>query len=226
LIMPVSVIVPTLDEEETIEETLRALREMRPHQIIVVDGGSRDATCSLTGAADLLVHSPRGRAVQMNHGAAQATGDVLLFLHADCSLEAGAFEDAERCLTEHSVAAGCFSMRVQSSGFWFRAIDYCATARVRLTGLAYGDQGLFVRRALFDRLGGFPPLGLMEDLFLSRALRRLGRIVVSPRRIFVSPRRWQQIGVVRQTLNNWALTALAATGIHPNGLARYYPPIR
>jgi rSAM/selenodomain-associated transferase 2 len=189
----------------------------------VADGGSTDTTCRLAREADLLVHGPRGRAAQMNLGAAHATGDMLLFLHADCSLEAGGLNGAERLLTKRGVAAGCFRMRVRARGLLYRSIDACATARVRLTGLVYGDQGLFLRRELFERLGGFPRLRLMEDLFFSRQLRRHGRIVVAPQRIFVSPRRWQQAGPIRQSVRNWTLTALAAAGMHPDRLAAFYP---
>ncbi len=225
--MSVSVIIPTWNEESCLAETLLLLRQQQPQQIIVVDGGSSDATCRIAAtAADLLLHSPRGRAVQMNLGAGHAHGDVLLFLHADCLLEPGALEQAQHCLEEKGVAAGCFKMEIRSRGFLYRAIAFCATARVRLTGLVYGDQGLFVRRSLFDRLGGFPPLRLMEDLFFSRQLRRQGRIVVAPRRIFVSPRRWQRSGIIRQTLRNWSLTALAACGVHPDTLAAFYPAER
>jgi rSAM/selenodomain-associated transferase 2 len=221
----VSVIIPALNEEATLSQTLRALRVQRPHQIIVVDGGSSDATCRLAADADLLLHAPRGRALQMNLGAARATGDVLLFLHADCSLEAGGLAEAERWL-QRGIAAGCFRMRVRAGGWLYRSIDACATARVQLTGLIYGDQGLFVRRDLFERLGGFPPLRLMEDLFFSRQLKREGRIIVGRSRIYVSPRRWQRAGLIRQTLRNWTLTALAAGGIHPDRLAAFYPAVR
>jgi rSAM/selenodomain-associated transferase 2 len=224
--MPVSVIIPTLNEESCLGETLRRLREEKPHEVLVVDGGSTDATCQVATAADHLLHGSRGRAAQMNQGAAQATGDVLLFLHADCSLEAGALEAAQRFLARRDVAAGCFRMTVESPGWVYRLIDAAATARVRLTGLIYGDQGFFVRRDQFQRAGGFPPLRLMEDVFLSLALRRRGRMVVAPRRIFVSPRRWKHHGVIRQTLRNWALTALAAGGVHPDRLAAYYPVVR
>lgn len=224
--MSVSVIIPTLNEESCLAETLRLLRQQRPHEIIVADGGSGDATCRLAAAADRLVDGPRGRAVQMNRGAACATGDVLLFLHADCSLEPGALDSAERWLRRRGVAAGCFRMTVRTRGLLFRSLDACATARVRLTGLAYGDQGLFLRRELFERLGGFPNLRMMEDLFFSRELRRHGRIVVAPQRIYVSPRRWQRTGLLRQTLRNWTLTALAAAGLHPDRLAVLYPEVR
>jgi len=221
----VSVIVPTLNEASCIAETLRRLRAQQPAQIIVVDGGSSDETCELARPADLVLRGPRGRAAQMNLGATHAVGNVLLFLHADCWLEAGALAEAERCLSARTAAA-CFTMQVAAPGWYYRSIDGCATARVRLTGLVYGDQGLLVRRERFLHVGGFPTLGLMEDLFISRALRRTGRIIVLPRRIYVSPRRWQQTGVLRQTLRNWTLTALASGGVHPNRLAAFYPEVR
>jgi rSAM/selenodomain-associated transferase 2 len=222
----VSVIIPTLNEEACLGEALSLLRQHRPREIIVVDGGSRDATCHLAAPADLLLHGPRGRAAQMNLGAAHATGDVLLFLHADCALEKGALEDVECLLKRREVAAGCLTMSVRACGWLFRCIERCATLRVRLTGLVFGDQGLFLRRDVFKSLGGFPPLSFMEDLFLSQKLRRHGRILVSPRRIFVSPRRWQRHGLVRQSLENWLLTGLAAAGIHPDRLAVFYPDVR
>lgn len=225
--MSVSVIIPTLNEASCLAETLHRLREQRPHEILVVDGGSTDETATIAAAgADRLLVGPRGRAAQMNHGAANATGDVLLFLHADCTLEAGALRAAESGLRRRGVVAGCFRMVVTCKGLLYRLIDGCATARVLLTGLVYGDQGLFVERSRFLCLGGFPPLRLMEDVFISKRLRRQGRIVVLPQRIFVSPRRWQRQGVLRQTLRNWALTALAMAGVHPDRLAALYPVVR
>jgi len=224
--MSVSVIIPTLDEEHALGDTLVLLRQHQLQEILVVDGGSSDATCRLAAQADLLLHSSPGRAEQMNLGAAHAQGDVLLFLHADCSLEPGALGAAEELLSRPGVAAGCFRMTVRAHGWLYRLIDVCATARVRLTGLMYGDQGLFIRRRKFEELGGFPSLRFMEDLFFSQKLRKNGRMVVAPKRIFVSPRRWQQHGLIRQTLRNWTLTALAASGIHPDRLARLYPAVR
>jgi rSAM/selenodomain-associated transferase 2 len=224
--MAISVIIPTLNEAAYIAQTLRSVRAEKPREILVVDGGSSDATCELAREADRVLHGPRGRAFQMNLGAEHAAGDVLLFLHADCTLEPGALHAAEKCLGRRAVVAGCFRMTVTAPGPAYRLLDACATARVRLTGLIYGDQGLFVERQCFERIGGFPPLSLMEDLFFSAKLRRQGRVFVVPRRIFVSPRRWQQRGIVRQTLRNWALTALAAAGVSPNRLAAFYPMVR
>ena len=222
----ISVIIPTLNEEHWLAQTLRLLRTQRPHQIIVVDGGSVDGTLQAAADADLVLQGTRGRAAQMNAGAARARGDVLLFLHADCSLETGALTETERLLGRQKTIAGCFRMTVRAHSWLYRAIEACATARVRLTGIIYGDQGLFLRRKYFERLGGFPALRLMEDLFFSKQLRRHGRIAVAKKRIFVSPRRWQRAGLVRQTLRNWTLTALAAGGIHPDRLATFYPVLR
>jgi rSAM/selenodomain-associated transferase 2 len=224
--MPVSVVIPTLNEESGLVETLTLLRQERPHEVIVVDGGSTDGTCRAAAAADRLLQGPRGRARQMNLGAAHATGDVLLFLHADCSLEVGALAEAEQLLAKRGVSAGCFRMTVRAHGWRYAPINWCATARVRLTGLVYGDQGLFLMRKRFTNLGGFPRVALLEDVYFSRVLRRHGRIVVSSRRIFVSPRRWQRVGLIRQTLRNWALTGLAAGGVHPDRLATFYPAVR
>src|SRR5258707_155670 len=159
--MSVSVIIPTLNEESCLAESLRQLRMQKPHEIIVVDGGSNDATCSRAGAADHLLHGPRGRANQMNLGAVHASGDVLLFLHADCHLESGALAEAEACLRRRRVVAGCFRMAVDAPGLIYRWIDQFAKIRVSLTGLVYGDQGLFVLRARFHTLGGFPSVRLM-----------------------------------------------------------------
>jgi hypothetical protein len=132
----------------------------------------------------------------------------------------------ERHIACGSIVAGCFTMRVRADGAVYRCIDACASARVRCTGLMYGDQGLFLRRRDFQRLGGFPPLEFMEDVFISRTLRRMGSIVVARSRVFVSPRRWQRTGLIRQTLRNWTLTALAAAGMHPDRLATHYPMVR
>jgi rSAM/selenodomain-associated transferase 2 len=224
--MSISVIIPALNEATAIGACLRSLRPQRPHQLLVVDGGSTDGTVAAAAEADAVLSSARGRARQMNAGAARATGDVLLFLHADCTLQTGALTEVARLLAQPDIIAGCFTMAVRADGMLYRSIDACASARVRLTGLVYGDQGLFLRQCDFERLGGFPPLRLMEDVFFSRTLSRAGRIVVARSRIFVSPRRWQKTGLIRQTLRNWTLTALAAGGIHPDRLAAYYPQVR
>jgi len=221
-----SIIIPTWNEEVALPVTLAALRRDFDGEILVVDGGSTDRTRVVASLADRVLVAPPSRASQMNFGAREASGDILLFLHADCTLESGALEEALRHLRRPDVAAGCFQMSIPQPDRLYRSIEACATARVRLFGIIYGDQGFYLRRETFERAGGFPNLRLMEDIFLSLRLRRIGRIAVANKRIFVSARRWQRTGIVRQTLRNWALTALAAAGVHPNRLARYYPSIR
>jgi rSAM/selenodomain-associated transferase 2 len=224
--MSVSIIIPTLNEASCIAATIANLREQQPLEIIVVNGGSRDGTVELARGADQVLSVAPGRAAQMNAGAAAARGDHLLFWHADCKLQAGGLAALGCALRRPNVIAGCFSMRIDAEGVLYRAIDGCATARVRWTGIVYGDQGLFVRRADFVRLGGFPAVRFMEDVLISRRLRREGRVIVLPERIVVSPRRWQRVGIVRQTLRNWTLTGLALAGVSPDRLASHYPAVR
>ena len=224
--MAVSIIIPALNEAGCLAGTLQSLRRQSPAEIIVVDGGSSDGTLAAAQGADQILVAPPGRAAQMNAGAAKACGDILLFLHADCTLEDGAVAAVQRCLRVPNIAACCFHMHVTASGWAFRAIDSCATARVRLTGIVYGDQGLALRRDDFVRLGGFPQLRFMEDVMFSLRLRPEGKVVVLPQKVYVSPRRWQKVGLLRQTLRNWALTALAAAGVHPDALARFYANVR
>jgi len=219
-------VIPTLNEAACIAGTVQSLRRQRPGEIIVVDGGSDDDTIALARDADLVLTTSPGRATQMNAGAMRARGDGLLFLHADCTLEDHSLAAAVVLLRKKSIIAGCFAMRVQANGWTYRIIDGCASARVRLTSMIYGDQGLFLRRADFERLGGFPNVSFMEDVEFSKRLRREGRVAVLPQRIFVSPRRWQKTGVVRQTLRNWTLTALALGGLSPDRLARFYSNVR
>lgn len=224
--MSVSIIIPTLNEAGGIAETIRGLRKQKPREIIVVDGGSSDGTTEQAREADCVLRAEPGRACQMNAGAAAARWDYLLFLHADCRLESGAIGAIERTLARPATLAGCFSMCIEGDGWGFRTIDACATARVRWTGVVYGDQGLFLRRNDFQRLGGFPTIRFMEDVFFSRRLARRGRVVVLKQKIYVSPRRWQKIGLAPQTLRNWTLTALALAGVAPDRLANYYPNVR
>jgi rSAM/selenodomain-associated transferase 2 len=224
--MAVSVIIPTLNEEGCIAQTVRELRMQKPHEIIVSDGGSTDGTLRAAAGSDCFVESQRGRALQMNNGARRATGDVLLFLHADCRLEAGALSAAEACIRRGRCVAGCFTMRVDAPGALFRLIDFAAGVRVRSTGLIYGDQGLFLRRDLFEQLGGFPRVPILEDVHFSRTLRARGRAAITCKRIWVSPRRWRRTGIVRQTIRNWTILGLAAAGALPDRLASWYPEIR
>lgn len=224
----VAVIIPTLNEAATIVGCLRSLAEQGADEVVVADAESPDGTADLAAEAGArVVRSPRGRGVQQNRGAAAVEGDLLVFLHADCKLDRGAI-DAARGNARRSprVPAWCFRMRVDGEDRGFRSIDAAAHLRAGVLGYPYGDQGLVIPRWAFERVGGFPEVPLMEDVFIARRLRRLGRIGLLPARIVVSPRRWRRHGIVGQSLRNWALTVAAAAGVAPEVLARFYPIVR
>jgi rSAM/selenodomain-associated transferase 2 len=226
LLVSISVVIPTLNEAERIGPLIAATREVGECEIVVVDGGSDDGTAEHAVGADVVLNTQRGRAMQQNAGAAAAHGDVLLFLHADCRLQAGAFEAVEAALKDPRVVAGCFRQRIDATGCRFRLLERGNALRVTLWKWAYGDQGIFVCRGAFDEAGGFPELKLMEDLYLMKRLKKRGRIVQISPPLLVSSRRWRQAGIVRQTLRNWMLLALAGCGVSPDRLARFYPNVR
>lgn len=224
--LSVSVIIPTLNEQSCLAQTLERVAMDRPAEIIVADGGSTDETRQIAARWARVLTVPRGRAIQQNRAAATATGDVLLFLHADCWPEAGWHEQVVRAI-ERGCVAGCFQMRVRGNGLCYRLIERGGDLRARWLGMPYGDQGIFLRRQLFFQFGGFPRVSFMEDLLFMQSVRRVGRVRQIRHPIHVSARRWERTGIIRQTLRNWILTSLAiGAGIHPDRLARFYPAVR
>jgi rSAM/selenodomain-associated transferase 2 len=222
----VSVVIPALDEAAHVERALASVGAA--DERIVVDGGSRDRTVDLarSAGAHVLV-APCGRGTQLARGAKDATGDWLVFLHADTALEVG-WLDALRALPQ-DVAGGAFRLAIDSPRPAFRAVEWGVAWRCRLFGLPFGDQGLFARRAAYLGVGGFRPFPLMEDIDFVRRLARAGRLAFPRPRAFTSPRRWERYGVVGATLRNaWLLTQFAA-GRRPEDLARGYgegaPPL-
>lgn len=226
--MTVSVVVPTWNEASTIVASLRLLAAQHADEVVVADANSPDGTAALASPhCDRVVQSARGRGAQQNQGASASTGDVLVFLHADCSLGHGALDYLRRFMIQSPlVPGGCFRMRVDDPDPRFRAIDAAAHLRAGVLGVPYGDQGIFVRRRVFDSIGGFPEVPLMDDVLLAFRLRQVGRLTVLPPLIHVSPRRWRTRGLTRQTLQNWWLTAAAASGVPLSTLARFYTAIR
>jgi rSAM/selenodomain-associated transferase 2 len=222
-----SIIVPTLQEEQGIAKRIALLAQAENVEIIVCDGGSRDQTVAEAKKyAHQVLISPPGRSRQMNLGAKNASSEYLLFLHADCSPAHGFVRVIQEALSNPKTIAGCFQMKVPGSGFSYRCIEKAASARVKILKLIYGDQGMFLRKSDFERLGGFPELDFMEDLFFSKTLARQGSLRVVNFPIEVSARRWQKHGIIRQSIRNWTLTILAFLGVHPNKLARFYPATR
>ena len=225
--MRLSIIIPVLNEERTIAGTVDGLARVEPCEIIVVDGGSTDRTAEAVrdGPARLVV-SARGRAAQMNQGARKAAGDVLLFLHADTRLPVTARLDIESGMADPGCVGGRFDIRLDSARPLLRVVGRMISLRSRLTRVATGDQAIFARRAVFERLGGFPEIPIMEDVAFCRALKREGRIACLRSRVVSSARRWERNGPVRTILLMWALKLLYLAGMPPARLKRLYGEAR
>ncbi len=221
----ISIIVPCLNEAENIVSTLQALQPLRSRgtEIIVVDGGSSDDSVARARPwVDLILTAPRGRAVQMNAGAARAGGTILLFLHADCILPGEADGLVISGLMQSRKNWGRFDVHITSRHFMLRAVEALMNLRSRLTGIATGDQGIFVTRSLFEAAGRFPDIALMEDIALSKRLKRFGAPLNLPHRIRNSGRRWEKHGVLRTILLMWRLRLAYWMGTDPDELALRY----
>lgn len=224
--MRLSIVIPTLNEAAGIEQNIWHALALQPQEVIVADGQSTDGTAELAWSAGAtVVSSERGRGRQLNAGARVATGDVLLFLHADCWLEPQSADQIAVALRDEKVIGGAFQQRIDHDRPIFRWLERGNAARVRWRRMPYGDQGIFLRQSAFESLSGFAEVRLMEDVLLMREVRRRGwRIELLPGPLHVDPRRWLKHGVVRQTLRNWTLLAGLRLGISPDRLARFYQP--
>jgi rSAM/selenodomain-associated transferase 2 len=225
--MRISIVIPVLNEEKSIATTLAALAPLKPHELIIVDGGSTDSTreiCKRLGAA--VLSAPRGRGRQMNHAARQATGDVLLFLHADTRLPNSAFADMHAALRNPQCVGGRFDVQLEGSHWMLRMIGAMISLRSRISKVATGDQAIFVRREIFDELGGYPDIPLLEDVAFSRALKRKGAVACLRSRVVTSARRWEADGIWRTIFRMWTLKLFYFLGVSPVRLKRYYGDTR
>lgn len=220
-----SIIIPVLDEAPRIQSCLAALTGMRRAgcEVIVVDGGSVDGTPELAEPlCDRVVGGQRGRAAQMNAGAAMARSPLLLFLHADTELPPGALDAIESATRGREYAWGRFDVRLDSPRRTLRLVASMMNARSRLTGVATGDQAIFMSRAAYDAVFGFPAIALMEDVAICKRLRRLARPACLHLRAVTSARRWESRGVWRTIVLMWRLRLAYFLGASPDALARRY----
>jgi rSAM/selenodomain-associated transferase 2 len=222
-----SVVVPTWNEEPCVARALESLAAHgadSPEEVLVVDGGSADGTPRIAeehGAR--VLRSARGRGVQLARGAREASGDLLLFMHADARLLRGTLGAVRRAFGDPGLLAAGLHQRIAGRGLLYRVIERAADARVR-RGWIYGDSTLVVRRSAYEAAGGFRDQPLFEDLDLARRLRRQGRTgIVRGGAVEISARRWERDGVLARSAKNWALTLAWLAGVEPARLARYYP---
>lgn len=224
----ISIIIPVYRETGTIIKTISSLVETaarhRP-QIIVVDGEPDAGTIACISDVPFITTmvSPSGRARQMNAGASRATGDILLFLHADTTLPAHALQSVIAVCQNDAIVGGAFDLSINAKQAAYRIIEKAASLRSRITRIPYGDQAIFIKREYFQNLGGFTPIPIMEDVDLMYRIKKRGaRIAILDSAVQTSPRRWRRDGVVFGTIRNWALVCAYFLGVPPHRLANHY----
>lgn len=225
--MTISIIIPVLNEAESINSLISHLHTLEPSgkaEIIVVDGAADGGTIKVIGDNKVVTTaSEPGRGIQMNRGASLGHGDVLLFLHADTLLPADAFGLIRNALSDEMFVGGAFDLRIRSDRKIFRITERYVALRTRLTRIPFGDQAIFLRRKYFEKIGGYRSIPVMEDVELMARIRKRGdAICIIPEKVMTSARRWEKEGVLRTTLRNWMLQLLYILGVPPARLARFY----
>ena len=222
-ISKISIIIPTLNEAETIGPLLSLLEGIPGTEVIVVDGGSNDGTASVAEKAGVrVIKTAAGRALQLNKGAEAAGGEIFLFLHCDTRLPPGFAEQVRETAGRPGVATGAFSCSIDGSGVGFRVLERLINFRSRVLQMPYGDQALFMTREMFSGAGGFPLQPVMEDFELVRRLKRRGRVSILSSRSVTSARRWKRGGILKTTAVNQAIIICYLLGVSPERLAGWY----
>ena len=225
--MKVSIIVPTLNEELVLEKTLTQFQQLSPHELIVSDGGSDDDTRNIAGRfSHRVITGSAGRALQMNVGADEATGDILLFLHADSRIEPESYRKMLQCMQNPKWIGGAFKLCIESGKWSLKLIALLANIRSKYFGLAYGDQGFFVRKEVFKDMNGFSPLPICEDLDFYHRLRKKGPVILLKEKAHTSPRRWIKEGILFTTARNTLIAVLFGLGFPPHILTKWYLALR
>jgi len=223
----IAIIVPVFNEEHVVPALMAQLPQLGANEWIVVDGGSTDATCRLLNESAIhWIHSGFGRAAQMNAGAKACKSEILLFIHVDTSIDSSHMLALKQAMQNKSVVGGRFDVSLSGGGLVLRVIAWFINARSRLTGISTGDQCQFVRRSVFERMGGFPEQALMEDIEFSKRLKRLGTIVCLREKVVTSSRRWQAHGIMPTVWLMWKLRLLYWLGVSPEKLASMYQQVR
>jgi rSAM/selenodomain-associated transferase 2 len=223
--MKLSIIIPVLNEAGVLGASLKELQWMRHlgHEVIVVDGGSHDQSALLAAPyADQVLSSPPGRAQQMNMGAALASGEVFLFLHVDTSFPKTGVDAIINSISRQDSGWGRFDVRLSGRHILLRLIERMMNWRSRLTGIATGDQAIFIARKIFERLGGYPDICLMEDIEISRQLKKYSKPICLTHKVITSSRRWEQGGIYKTVWLMWRLRFSYWLGSDPTRLARLY----
>lgn len=220
----ISIILPVLNEAKNLEKTIARAQAASAAEIIVVDGGSTDATVEIARSLGVkAILSPHlGRGGQMNAGAAIATGDILLFLHGDTLLPLGYADRVRAALAQPQAIAGAFELAIEGNSPSLRWVEKTVNWRSRFFQFPYGDQGIFLKASIFQELGGFPQQPIMEDFEFIRQLKRRGKIALVPTPVLTSSRRWRKLGVVKTTAINQLTIAGYFLGISPATLGRWY----
>jgi len=222
----ISIIIPVLNEAKILEQTLCQLEsELGSHELIIVDGGSTDGSVHIAEKYGKVVPSVRGRAKQLNAGAAAASGDILTFLHADIWLESGALAAVETALSSGYVGGG-FRQKIDGKNILYRVLEIAGNIRGKYLKVFYGDSGIFLKRADFKKIGGFPEIPILEEMEFSKNLCKLGKTTLVIPHIHISARRWETNGLIRTTVNNWLITLLYFLKFSPERLAKLYRHIR
>ncbi len=220
-------IVPVFNEARVLPSLIGQLQRLNIDELIIVDGGSTDATCNLLAQSGLhWVVSKPGRALQMNAGASICNSDILVFIHADTVIGSSHISRFREVMCDADAVGGRFDVRLSGDRAVFRMIAFFINLRSRLSKISTGDQCLFVRRSVFERMGGFPDQPLMEDIEFSKRLKRLGRVICLRDTVTTSSRRWEHNGVTRTIMLMWKLRLLYWLGVSPEKLARIYRDAR
>lgn len=225
--MMISIIIPVYNEEVMLRKNAACYSLLsQSTELIFVDGGSEDKTAELAKASGRLVKARKNRAAQMNAGARTAKGEILLFLHADAVIQQMYLEKIEEAVEKQEYAGGCLTQVIDEQRILFKWISFTGNIRAKMSKIFYGDQGIFVRKGIFEKLGGFPEVKICEDILFTKKLKKEGKVDILPVPVYCSARRWKKQGIVKTSLLNFQITTALALGRHPDRLSIVYKDVR